>query len=72
MSRTMKKTLIALLISAALASCGSERGETYLGVREVCIDGIVYLVFDANNHKGGITPKINADFYPHTCVDIKQ
>lgn len=71
MSRTMKKTLIALLISAALASCGSERDETYLGVREVCIDGVVYLVFDAHN-KGGITPKINSDFYPHTCVDIKQ
>lgn len=71
MSRTMKKTLIALLISAALASCGSERDETYLRVREVCIDGVVYLVFDAHNG-GGITPKINADFYPHTCVDIKQ
>lgn len=71
MSRTMKKTLIAILISAALASCGTERNETYLGVREVCIDGVVYLVFDAHN-RGGITPKINADFYPHTCVDIKQ
>lgn len=64
--------MLVILTSLLLASCGSERNEIYLGVREVCIDGIVYLVFDVNNHKGGITPKINADFYPHTCVDIKQ
>lgn len=66
------KKMFVILTALLIASCGSERNETYLGVREVCIDGIVYLVFDANNHKGGITPKINADFYPHTCVDIKQ
>lgn len=70
MSKTMK-ILAALLVGTTLASCGSERDETYLGVREVCIDGVVYLVFDAHN-RGGITPKINSDFYPHTCVDIKQ
>ncbi|HDR1022126.1 TPA: hypothetical protein QB352_001388 [Pasteurella multocida] len=66
----MKKMLV-ILTALLIASCGSERNETYLGVREVCIDGIVYLVFDAHN-KGGITAKINEDFYPHTCVDIKQ
>lgn len=35
-------------------------------VREVCIDGIVYLIFEGY-YKAGITVKINADHYPYTC-----
>lgn len=35
-------------------------------VYEVCIEGVVYLIF-SGYHKGGITPKINAEHYPYTC-----
>lgn len=30
---------------------------------EICIDGVVYL----RAYNGNLTPKVNADFYPHTC-----
>ncbi|QIM63682.1 hypothetical protein A1D29_10475 [Pasteurellaceae bacterium Orientalotternb1] len=30
---------------------------------EMCIDGVIYL----RSPNGNLTPKVNADFYPHTC-----
>lgn len=31
---------------------------------EICVDGVVYL----RSYNGNLTPKINAEFYPYTCV----
>jgi len=73
------KTLALLLAALCLLSgCDvqAQSGRTilkehYYGIKEVCIDGVVYLIFDQYN-RGGITPKINADFYPYTCVTNQQ
>ena len=73
------KTLALLLAALCLLSgcdAQAQSGRVILkkhdyGIKEVCIDGVVYLIFDQYN-RGGITPKINADFYPYTCVTNQQ
>lgn len=57
----MKKTLIIFTALLGLAAC--ERSEY---IKEKCIDGVIYLVYQGYK-QGGITPKINADFSPYTC-----
>lgn len=69
----MKSKWAISLLCITLMACKEEyhqahRSKTYTGdflgrISEVCIDGVIYLVA---NEKG-ITPKINADFYPQTC-----
>ena len=73
------KTLALLLAALCLLSgCDAQAQaagfilkEHRYGIKEVCIDGVVYLIFDQYN-RGGITPKINADLYPYTCVTNQQ
>lgn len=73
------KTLALLLAALCLLSgcdAQAQSGRAILKkhdyeIKEVCIDGVVYLIFDQYN-RGGITPKINADFYPYTCVTNQQ
>lgn len=63
----MKKAMIlltAILVAGCDAQAQSER--LPLNIKEVCISGVVYLIYNTY-HAGGITPKINADFYPYTC-----
>ncbi|MGX2968775.1 hypothetical protein [Ursidibacter sp. B-7004-1] len=68
----MKSNLAILLTAILITGCDvqavqKERAENY-AIKEVCIDGVVYLIFgNAYKQTGGITPKINADFYPYTC-----
>lgn len=72
----MKKILM-LLGLIAIVGCDvqaqSERLATHdrNRIREVCIDGVIYLIY-SNYKEGGITPKINADHYPYTCNQTKQ
>lgn len=42
----------------------------YIGnnLTEICIDNVVYLIYSGDK-KGGITPKVNKDFYPYTCTN---
>ncbi|GJJ80747.1 TPA: hypothetical protein ACY36Y_001967 [Pasteurella multocida] len=75
----MKKSIVIFSL-LALVGCGEiqkvSRDKTYIGIvgqiSEVCINGVTYLVMS----KGGITPKINEEFYPYTCTtktnDIPQ
>ncbi|MGX2947379.1 hypothetical protein [Frederiksenia canicola] len=57
----------ALLLLTACDNIG-DNPRKYIGnnITEICIDGVVYLIY-AGDKKGGITPKVNADFYPYTC-----
>ncbi|HII3786339.1 TPA: hypothetical protein ACY38A_000572 [Pasteurella multocida] len=58
------KKMFVILTTLLLAGC-DRNFETV--IEERCIDGVVYLVYQGWK-QGGITPKINADFYPYTCV----
>lgn len=70
----MKKILM-LLGLIAIVGCDliGSNPRKYIGngITEICIDGIVYLIYKGDS-KGGITPKINADHYPYTCNSTKQ
>lgn len=54
----MRKTTL-ILTAFLLVGCGKN-----LNYRELCVDGVVYL----QSYNGSLTPKINADFYPYTCM----
>ncbi|PJG86189.1 hypothetical protein [Conservatibacter flavescens] len=70
---------IAILISLmCLAGCdvaasANKLTKTYYynHIREVCIDGVIYLVYNSQ-YAGGITPKINAEHYPYTCPTVEK
>lgn len=67
----MKKAMIlltAILIAGCDVQAQSERLAKHdLGrIREVCVDGVIYLIYSGSK-EGGITPKVNKDFYPYTC-----
>ena len=68
----MKSKLAILLTTILIAGCDVQaqavraRSNDYNRIEEVCVDGVVYLIYQGYK-KGGITPKINADFYPYTC-----
>lgn len=57
----MKKAIV-ILTALLLIGCGDVKSY----IKEVCIGGVVYLVYNGIK-QGGITPKINADYYPYTC-----
>ncbi|WP_409138860.1 hypothetical protein [Pasteurella multocida] len=61
------KKIIVIISTMLLASCDAinDNQTRYVGnnITEICIDGVVYLTYSV----GGITPKINADHYPHIC-----
>ncbi|BFU65353.1 hypothetical protein [Rodentibacter abscessus] len=60
----MKKALVILTALCAVAGCDQVINKA--DINEVCISGVVYLVYKGYS-KAGITPKVNADFYPYTC-----
>lgn len=68
----MKRLLAVLIGAMAVAGCDvqaqTERkiSHDYSRIREVCIDGVIYLVYGEGS-RGGITPKINANHHPYTC-----
>ena len=69
--KQMKKAMIlltAILIAGCDVQAQSERLATHdrNRIREVCIDGVIYLIYSGFK-EGGITPKVNKDFYPYTC-----
>ncbi|EPZ00547.1 hypothetical protein [Mannheimia haemolytica] len=71
----MKKAMI-LLTAILVAGCDlveSKQTKNYIGnnITEICIDNVVYLVYSGDK-KGGITPKINQDFYPYTCTNQEE
>ena len=61
---------IGLMMTALFVLTGCEQNHQLIKggslYQEFCIDGVVYL--RATNY-GGLTPKINADFMPYTCVE---
>lgn len=61
----MKKAIFILTALCTVAGC--DKATTQAAIKEVCISGVVYLVY-TDYSQGGITPKINADFYPYTCT----
>lgn len=69
------RKMAAILISAmCITGCDAEAQSSVKHnnlVREMCIDGVVYLIYDAYRN-GGITPKIDAEYYPYTCPTIKK
>lgn len=68
----MKSKLAILLTAILIAGCDVQAQAVLAKsydrnrIREVCIDGVIYLIYH-DYKKGGITPKINADFRPYTC-----
>lgn len=67
----MKKLNVLMMLGvAAIAGCDHTGGNPrkYIGnnITEICIDGVIYLVYSGGS-KGGITPKINVEHYPYTC-----
>lgn len=68
----MKSKLAILLTTILIAGCDVQaqavltKSHVHSRIREVCVDGVIYLVLGEGS-RGGITPKINADFYPYTC-----
>lgn len=59
------KKLTLICTALLLVGCDSEikvQKHTW-AFQEICVDGVVYL----RTSSGGITPKVNADFYPYTC-----
>lgn len=70
----MKKILLLFgLISLTGCDHIGDNPRKYIGnnITEICIDGVIYLVY-SSEHKGGITPKINAEHYPYTCNSIPR
>ncbi|MEG9490731.1 hypothetical protein [Mannheimia indoligenes] len=69
------KTLALLTALLGLAGCDGigNNPRKYIGnnITEICIDNVVYLVYSGDK-KGGITPKINKDFYPYTCTNKEE
>lgn len=61
-----------LILTACLSAVGCEVADDGLNAtyyyREICVDGVVYL----RSPNGNLTPKVNADFYPITCVMKKE
>lgn len=55
------KTAMILTALLGLSACG----DTNFNYSEICVDGVVYL----RSPNGNLTPKINAEFYPYTCVN---
>ncbi|MDW0617339.1 hypothetical protein P2G70_07340 [Mannheimia haemolytica] len=68
----MKKAMI-LLTAILVAGCDVQaQGERLPpNIREVCISGVVYLIYSGYK-EGGITPKVNKDFYPYTCTNKEE
>lgn len=67
------KTLALLTALLGLVGCDlvqSKQAKNYIGnnLTEICIDNVVYLIYSGDK-KGGITPKVNKDFYPYTCTN---
>lgn len=71
------RTLFLILIAICINGCESKnhipkqchsKNKVSMHIEEVCIEGVVYLVFQGHN-VGGMTPKINAEFYPYVCVN---
>ncbi|THA10468.1 hypothetical protein [Rodentibacter pneumotropicus] len=68
----MKKAIFILTALCALTACDRatqqqvKKASIKATIHETCISGVVYLVYEGYS-KGGITPKVNADFYPYTC-----
>ncbi|MFD1805580.1 membrane lipoprotein lipid attachment site-containing protein [Pasteurella oralis] len=60
----MQKILFILTALFALSSCEQNIETT---IEQTCIDGVVYLVYQDGEQRG-ITPKVNADYLPYTCV----
>lgn len=74
----MRKMAAILISVMCLAGCeksgqleNSLKFYNYNQIREVCIDGVIYLIYDSDK-EGGITPKINAEHYPYTCPKLKH
>lgn len=72
----MKKAMIlltAILVAGCDVQAQSERLAKHdLGrIREVCVDGVIYLIYSGYK-EGGITPKVNKDFYPYTCTNKEE
>lgn len=71
----MKKAMI-LLTAILVAGCDlvqSKQAKNYIGnnLTEICVDNVVYLIYSGDK-KGGITPKVNKDFYPYTCTNKEE
>ncbi|OOF44278.1 hypothetical protein BKK51_09240 [Rodentibacter trehalosifermentans] len=64
----MKKAIFILTALCTVAGCDRATPQAAIkaDINEVCISGVVYLVYSGYS-QGGITPKVNADFYPYTC-----
>ncbi|TNG91329.1 hypothetical protein FHQ28_08635 [Pasteurellaceae bacterium USgator11] len=62
----MMKILLILTALLGLTACSEpvQIDKQTTMYSEICIDGVVYL----RSSNGNITPKINAEFYPYTCV----
>lgn len=60
------KTLALLIALLGLTGCDGmgNNPRKYIGnnITEICIDNVVYLIYSGDK-KGGITPKVNKDFY---------
>lgn len=72
----MRKMAAILISVMCLAGCdvAAQSGlasHDFHRIREVCIDGVIYLVYSGHK-EGGITPKINAEHFPYTCPKLKQ
>ncbi|AJE07772.1 hypothetical protein [Mannheimia haemolytica] len=70
------KTLALLTALLGLVGCDlvqSKQAKNYIGnnLTEICIDNVVYLIYSGDG-KGGITPKVNKDFYPYTCTNKEE
>ena len=64
----MRKTTL-ILTALLLVGCDDVviQKQTW-AYSELCISGVIYL----RSPNGNLTPKINADFYPYTCVAKQQ
>ncbi|QLB43567.1 hypothetical protein [Mannheimia pernigra] len=69
------KTLALLIALLGLTGCDGmgNNPRKYIGnnITEICIDNVVYLIYSGDK-KGGITPKVNKDFYPYTCTNKEE
>lgn len=64
----MKFAKFFAYLTACLSVVGCDVADDGLNAtyyyREICVDGVVYL----RSPNGNLTPKVNSDFYPMTCV----